>query len=77
MFRMLDKDGDGVLTAEEFGYAMARFEEMENSDKIKDLTSVIVKKGQSMELPGKQFSFLLFYCNRVHKFCYCIQLILR
>jgi Ca2+-binding EF-hand superfamily protein len=54
---MLDKDGDGVLTAEEFEYAMARFEEMENSDKIKELTSVIVKKGQSMELPGKQLIF--------------------
>jgi Ca2+-binding EF-hand superfamily protein len=38
MFRVLDKDGDGILTAEEFEFAMGRFEELENSNKIKELT---------------------------------------
>ena len=45
MFRMLDKDGDGVLTAEEFEDAMQRYDQVDDSSKIKELTKCIVKKG--------------------------------
>lgn len=52
MFRMLDKDGDGVLTAEEFEEAMSKYDSNDDNQKLKELTQSIVKKGQSMELHG-------------------------
>lgn len=45
MFRMMDIDGDGVLTSDEFEKAMIKFEQVTNGGNVKDLTKCIVKKG--------------------------------
>lgn len=54
LFRLLDKDGDGVLTAEEFEEAMQKFDFNGDDDtekkNTKDITKLIVKKRQNMEL---------------------------
>jgi Ca2+-binding EF-hand superfamily protein len=50
MFMLLDGDGNGTLTAEEFEEGMDRFEQIEDKAKLKELTKIVVKKGQSMEL---------------------------
>jgi Ca2+-binding EF-hand superfamily protein len=50
MFMLLDSDGNGTLTAEEFEEGMDRFEQIEDKAKLKELTKIVVKKGQSMEL---------------------------
>jgi Ca2+-binding EF-hand superfamily protein len=46
MFRAIDKDGDGVLTAEEFEEAMGKTTEGGGIDeRTKEISRVIVKKG--------------------------------
>ena len=41
-----------VLTPEELKYAMMRAEEIEDTDQVKEVTDLIINKGQTMELNG-------------------------
>ena len=45
IFRTMDKDGDGILTSEEFEEAMQKIVETEEPKKIRELTKGIIKKG--------------------------------
>jgi Ca2+-binding EF-hand superfamily protein len=56
IFRELDLDGDGILTAEEFEEAMAYHYQGEEVQK--EIARRMVKKGTTMELHGKMTLFL-------------------
>lgn len=45
MFKMMDINGDGSLTVEEFESAMIKFNQVNNSSNLKDLTKALLKKG--------------------------------
>ena len=50
---MLDKDGDGVLTAVEFEEGMINLDLASDINKLKQVTDDIVKKNKTIELNGK------------------------
>lgn len=60
MFREMDKDGNGVLTSEEFEEAMTKIDQSEDTKKVKEITKNIIKKGQNMELQDFINSAIVF-----------------